>query len=51
MILGNYSHYKHIIKINLIKVESSDEISLLRITINKKLTFKRDTKNLVKKLL
>ena len=40
MILGDKSHHMHILKINLIKVEASDDISLLGITIDKKLTFK-----------
>ena len=46
MILGDKSHHKHILKINLIKVEASDDILLLGITIDKKFTFKRHIKNL-----
>ena len=41
MILRNKSHHKHELKINSIKVEASDDVLLLGITINKKLTFKQ----------
>ena len=46
MILGDKSHHKPILKINSIKVEASDDILLLGITIDKKLTFKQHTENL-----
>ena len=46
MILGDKSHHKHILKINSIKVEASDDILFLGITIDKKLTFKLHTENL-----
>ena len=36
---GDKSYHKHILKINSIKVEASDDVLLLAITINKKLTF------------
>ena len=49
MILGDKSHHKHILKINSIKFEASDDILLLGITINKKLTFKQHIKNLYRK--
>ena len=49
MILGDKSHHKHILKINSIKVEASDDISLLGITIDKKLTFKQHIENLCRK--
>ena len=49
MILGDKSHHKHILKINLIKVEASDDILLLGITIDKKLTFKQHIENLCRK--
>ena len=41
MILGDQSHYKHILKMNSIKVKASDDVLLLGITIDKKLTFKQ----------
>ena len=49
MILGDKSHHKHILKINLIKVEASDDILLLGITVDKKLTFKQHIENLCQK--
>ena len=49
MILGNKSHHKQILKINSIKVEASDDILLLGITIDKKLTFKQHIENLCRK--
>ena len=49
MILGVKSHLKHILKINSIKVEASDDILLLGITIDKKLTFKQHIENLCRK--
>ena len=49
MILGDKSHHKHILKINLIKIEASDDILLLGITIDKKLTFKQHIENLCRK--
>ena len=33
MILGDKSHHKHILKLNSIKVEASDDVLLLGITI------------------
>ena len=49
MILGDKSHHKHILKINSIKVQASDDILLLGITIDKKLTFKQHIENLCRK--
>ena len=49
MILGDKSHHKHILKINSIKIEASDDILLLGITIDKKLTFKQHIENLCRK--
>ena len=49
MILGDKSHHKHILKINSIKVEASDNILLLGITIDKKITFKQHIENLCRK--
>ena len=49
MVLGDKSHHKHILKINQIKVETSDNVLLLGITIDKKLTFKRHNENLCRK--
>ena len=45
--LGDKSHYKHILKI--IKVETSDDVLLLGITIDKKLTIKQHIENLCRK--
>ena len=41
MILGDMSHHKYILKIDVSKIEASDGVSLLGITIDKKLTFKQ----------
>ena len=41
MILGDKSHHKHVLKINSVKIEASDGVLLLGITIGKKLTFKQ----------
>ena len=49
MILGDRSHHKHELKINSIKVEASDDVLLLGITIDKKLTFKQHVENLCRK--
>ena len=45
-ILGDKSYHKDILKINSIKVEISDYVLLLGITIDKKLTFKQHIENL-----
>ena len=45
MILGHKSHHKHIFKINSIKVEASDDVLLLGIIIDRKLTFKEHIEN------
>ena len=49
MILGEKSHHKHELKINSIKVETSDDVLLLGITIDKKLTFKQHVESLCRK--
>ena len=49
MILGDKYHHKHILKINSIKVEASNDILLLGILIDKKLTFKQHIENLCRK--
>ena len=49
MIPGDRSHHKHELKINSIKVEASDDVLLLGITIDKKLTFKQYVENLCRK--
>ena len=49
MILGDTSHHTHVLKINSIKVEASDDVLLLRITIDKKLTFKQHDENFCRK--
>ena len=49
MVLGDKSHPEHILKMNSNKVEASDDVLLLGITIDKKLTFKRHIENLCRK--
>ena len=46
MILGDKSHHKHISKIDSIKAESSDDVLLLGIAIDKKITIKQHIENL-----
>ena len=48
-ILGCKSYHKHIFKINSIKVEASDDVLLLGITIDKKFTFNQHIENLCRK--
>ena len=49
MILGDKSVHKRELMINSIKVEASDDVLLLGITIDKKLTFKQHIENLCRK--
>ena len=49
MILGDKPYHKHVLKINSIKVEASDDVSFQGITIDKKLTSKHNVKNLCRK--
>ena len=49
MILGDKTCYKHILTINLTSVQSSDDITLLGVMIDKNLTFKIHNDNLVRK--
>ena len=49
MILGDKTCYKHILKINSICVQSSDDVTLLGVMIDKNLTFKKHVGNLVRK--
>ena len=49
MILGDKSHPKRVLKIYSIKVEASDDVLLLGITTDKKLTFKQHVENLCRK--
>ena len=49
MILEDKSHHKHVLKINSIKVEVSDDVFLLGTTIDKELTFKQHIENLCRK--
>ena len=49
MILGDRTCYKHILKINLTFVQSSDDVTLQGVTIDKNLTFKKHIDNLVRK--
>ena len=49
MILSDKNCYKHILRINATCVQSSDSVTLLRVTIEKNLTFKKHINNLVRK--
>ena len=49
MILGDKPHHKHELEIKSIKVEASDDVLLLGITIDEKLTFKQHVENLCRK--
>ena len=49
MIRTDRSHHKHKLKINSIKAEASDDVLLLGVTIDKKLTFKQHVENLCRK--
>ena len=49
MILGDKTCYKHILKINSTCVQSSGDVTLLGIMIDKNLTFKKHIDNLVRK--
>ena len=49
MILGNRTCYKHILKINLICVQSSDDVTLLGVMTDKNLISKKHFDNLVRK--
>ena len=46
MILGKNSHLKCTLKIGSITVKESDEVEILRITIDKALNFKKHIENL-----
>ena len=47
MILGDKTCYKHILKINSTCVQSRDDVTLLGVTTDKNLTFKKHVDNLV----
>ena len=49
MILGDNTSNKHILKINSTCVQSSDDVTLLGVTIDKNLTFQKHVDNLVHK--
>ena len=49
MILGDKTCYKHISKFNSICLQSSDDVTLLGVMIDKNLTFKNYVGNLVRK--
>ena len=49
MIFGDKTCYKHILKINSTSVQSSDDVTLLGVMIDKNLTFKKHIHNLVRK--
>ena len=42
MVLGDKTCYKHILKINSTSVQSSDDVTLLSVMIDKNLTFKNN---------
>ena len=48
MILGDKTCYIHILKINLTCIQSSDDVTLLGVMIDKNLTFKKHIDNLVR---
>ena len=48
MIFGNKTCYKHILKINSNCVQSSDDVTLLDVIVDKNLTFKKRIDNLVR---
>ena len=50
MILGDKTCYEHILKVNLTYVQSSDDVALLGVIINKSLTFKKHIEILVSKV-
>ena len=50
MILGDRSHHKHILKTNAVKLETSVDVFLLGIIIDKNLTFKQHIENLCQKV-
>ena len=47
MILDDENCYKHTLKINIICAQSSDDVTLLGVMIDKNLTFKKHIDNLV----
>ena len=47
MILGGKTCSEHILKINLTCVQSSDDVTLLSVIIDKNLTFKKHIDNLL----
>ena len=49
MILGDETCYKHTLKINLTRVHSSDDVTLLGVMIDMNLSFKKHIDNLVRK--
>ena len=49
MILGDKTCYKHILNINSTCVQSSDDVTVLGVMIDKNLTFQKHTDNLVRK--
>ena len=49
MILSDRTCYRHISKINLTYVQSSDDVTLLDVMTDKNLTFKKHIDNLVRK--
>ena len=49
MIVGDKTCYKHILKINSTCTQSSDDVTVLGVMIDKNLTFKKNIDNLVKK--
>ena len=50
MILGDKTFYKYILKINSTSVQSSDDVALLGVMIDKNLSFKKHVDNLIRKV-
>ena len=49
MILGDKTCYEDIFKMNLTYVQSSDDVTLLSVIIDKNLTFKKHSYNFLRK--
>ena len=49
IIIGDKTCCEHVLKVNLTCVQSSDDVTLLGVIIDKSLTFKKDIDNLVRK--
>ena len=49
IILGDKTYYKHILKVNLTCVQSSDDVTFLGVMIDNNLTFKKHIDNVLRK--